>query len=219
MPDCLTGEDLSCIRGERLVFTQLSFRLEAGGALVLRGPNGSGKSSLLRLVAGLARPATGVIAWNGDGIARDRAAHRARIAYAGHADAIKPALTVEENLRFWTGLRSGEPDATDALSQLGLDRHAQIPGRFLSSGERRRLALATLAASRAAVWLLDEPTVGLDAPSLAALEGLLAAHLRGGGMVVLSTHVDLALGDAATLDLGAFTVARPVSARPLRDAP
>jgi heme exporter protein A len=209
MPDCLSGEDLSCIRGERLVFAKLAFRLDAGGALVLRGPNGSGKSSLLRLIAGLARPTTGAIAWNGATIARDRAAHRARVAYAGHADAIKPALTVEENFRFWTGLRGASSDAAAVLARLGLDRHAAIHGRFLSSGEKRRLALATLAASGAPVWLLDEPTVGLDAASLSALEALLAEHCRSGGMVVLSTHVDLALDAAATLDLGAFAVARP----------
>jgi len=208
MPDCLSGQDLSCIRGERLVFARLAFRLDAGGALVLRGPNGSGKSSLLRLIAGLGRPATGAIAWNGEDIARDRAAHRVRTAYAGHADAIKPALTVEENFRFWAGLRGGDPDPIESLARLGLDRHARIPGRFLSSGEKRRLALATLAASGANVWLLDEPTVGLDADSLKAFEALLAEHRRLGGMVVLSTHVDFALGDAATLDLGRFAVAR-----------
>ena len=168
MPDCLSGEDLSCIRGERLVFTRLSFRIESGGALLLRGPNGSGKSSLLRLIAGLGPPATGVIAWNGEHVARDRGAHRARIAYAGHADAIKPALTAAENLRFWTGLRGDSPDAAAALARLGL-----------------------------------------DATSLSALEGLLARHRQDGGMVVLSTHVDLALGGAETLDLGAFAVARP----------
>jgi heme exporter protein A len=209
MPDCLTGEDLSCIRGERLVFTKLSFRLDAGGALVLRGPNGSGKSSLLRLMAGLGRPVSGIIAWNGESILTDRGAHRARLAYAGHADAVKPALTVAENLRFWTGLRDSETDVMAALARLGLERHAEVPGRFLSSGERRRLALATLAASPASLWLLDEPTVGLDTASLSALERLIADHRRGGGMVVLSTHVDLALGDPATLDLGTFTVARP----------
>lgn len=209
MPDSLSGEDLACIRGERLVFAKLAFRIETGGALVLRGPNGSGKSSLLRLIAGLGRPTTGAIAWNGEDIAQDRAAHRGRIAYAGHAEAIKPALTVEENFRFWAGLRGATADAKPALARLGLDRHAGIPGRFLSSGEKRRLALATMAASGAAVWLLDEPTVGLDAASLSALEDLLAEHRRNGGMVVLSTHVDLALGDAAMLDLGAFAVARP----------
>ncbi len=207
MPDCLTGQDLSCIRGERLVFTGLSFRLEAGGALVLRGPNGSGKSSLLRLIAGLARPTTGVIAWNGADVAEDRTAHRARLAYVGHADAVKLALTAAENLTFWTGLRGGG-NVSDALARLGLTPHAQVAARFLSSGERRRLALALLAAGDAELWLLDEPTVGLDTASLAALEALIAEHRRKGGMVALSTHTALALGEADTIDLGAFTVAR-----------
>lgn len=209
MPDCLTGQDLSCIRGERLVFTGLSFRLETGGALVLRGPNGSGKSSLLRLLAGLARPTTGVIAWNGEDVAADRAAHRARLAYVGHADAVKSALTAAENLAFWSGLR-GEGDVAAALARLGLARHAQVAARFLSSGERRRLALALLAAGPADLWLLDEPTVGLDTASLAALEALIAEHRQRGGMVALSTHTEIALGAADTIDLGAFAVARPM---------
>jgi heme exporter protein A len=209
MPDCLTGQDLSCIRGERLVFARLSFRLEAGGALVLRGPNGSGKSSLLRLIAGLARPATGVIAWNGADVTADRAAHRARIAYVGHADAVKPALTTAENLAFWTGLR-GDGDVAAGLARLGLARHALVAARFLSSGERRRLALAQLAASKAELWLLDEPTVGLDTASLSAFETLIAEHRRNGGMVALSTHTEIALGEADTVDLGAFAVTRPM---------
>jgi len=209
MPDCLTGQDLSCIRGERLVFAGLSFRLEAGGALVLRGPNGSGKSSLLRLVAGLARPAAGTVAWNGQDVAGDRAAHCARLAYVGHADAVKPALTVAENLAFWVGLRGGGGDPHGALAQLGLDRQAQVAGRFLSSGERRRLALAHLAACRARLWLLDEPAVGLDRTAQATLEEMIAAHRHGGGMVALSTHTEIALSAADSLDLAAFAVARP----------
>lgn len=204
MPDCLTGDNLCCIRGDRLVFSELAFRLEGGGALVLRGPNGSGKSSLLRLMAGLSRPAEGEIAWNNEPIGRDRAAHQSRMAYVGHADAVKPALTVSENLRFWADMRGAAANVPAALSRFGLDGHAQIAGRFLSSGERRRLALATLAASETALWLLDEPTVGLDTASQAALEELIADHRKKGGMVVLSTHVDLRLGDAATLDVDGF---------------
>jgi heme exporter protein A len=208
MPDCLSGEDLSCIRGERLVFTKLSFRLGEGGALVLRGPNGSGKSSLLRLMGGLGRPTVGAILWNGASIQQDKTAHRARTAYVGHADAIKPALTVAENLKFWTGMHGIDGNVSAALARLGLERHAHVSGRYLSSGERRRLALATLAAVPADLWLLDEPTVGLDATSQTALEGLLEDHRSRGGMVVLSTHVDLRLDDARTLDLGAYAVGR-----------
>lgn len=208
MSDCLTGEDLSCIRGERLVFTKLAFRLDGGGALVLRGPNGSGKSSLLRLIAGLSRPTAGTIQWNGASIRQDRPAHRARIAYVGHADAVKPALTVAENLRFWAGMHGAGGDIPAALARLGLERHAGISARYLSSGERRRLALAVLAAVPATLWLLDEPTVGLDTDAVAALETLVAEHRRRGGMVVLSTHVDMNLAQAATLDLATFAVAR-----------
>jgi heme exporter protein A len=207
MSHSFTGQDLSCIRGERLVFAGLSFRLESGGLLLLRGPNGSGKSSLLRLVAGLAQPSGGVIAWNGETIAADRAAHRARIAYVGHADAVKPALTAAENLAFWTGLRGGG-DVAAGLRRLGLDGLAEVPARYLSSGEKRRVALALLAASPAELWLLDEPAVGLDAASVALLEALIAEHRNGGGMVVLSTHTEMALCGAATLDLAAFAVAR-----------
>ncbi len=207
MSHSFTGQDLSCIRGERLVFAGLSFRLESGGLLLLRGPNGSGKSSLLRLAAGLAQPSGGVIAWNGETIAADRALHRARIAYVGHADAVKPALTAAENLAFWTGLRGGG-DVVAGLRRLGLKGLAEVPARYLSSGEKRRVALALLAASPAELWLLDEPAVGLDAASVALLEALIAEHRNGGGMVVLSTHTELALGGAATLDLAAFAVAR-----------
>ena len=204
MPDSLTGDSLCCIRGDRLVFAGLGFRLDAGDALVLRGPNGSGKSSLLRLIAGLSRPSEGTIAWNGEPVWRDRVAHQSRLAYVGHADAVKPALSVAENLAFWAGMRGTSANVTAALECFGLERHAAIAGRFLSSGERRRLALATVASSDATLWVLDEPTVGLDTASQAALEQLLADHRRGGGMVVLSTHIDLALPGAGTLDIDAF---------------
>lgn len=208
MSDCLSGEDLSCIRGERLVFTKLAFRLEDGGALVLRGPNGSGKSSLLRLMAGLSRPTGGIIEWNGASILQDRAAHRARTAYVGHADAVKPALTVAENFDFWAGMHGVDRDIPAALARLGLAKHAGVPARYLSSGERRRLALAVLATVRARLWLLDEPTVGLDTNAVSAIEQLLAEHRQRGGMVVLSTHLDLNLAGAATMDLGAYAIAR-----------
>jgi heme exporter protein A len=122
---------------------------------------------------------------------------------------VKPALTVSENLTFWAGLRGDGGDVAHALARLGLDRHAQVAGRFLSSGEQRRLALAQLAACRAKLWLLDEPAVGLDHAAQDILEGMIAAHRRAGGMVALSTHTEVALDAADCLDLAAFTVARP----------
>ncbi len=195
----LEGEGLAAIRGERLIFRDLSFTLAAGGALLLTGPNGSGKSTLLRLVAGLLRPAAGRLAWAAEDTLADLPTHAARLAYVGHLDAVKPALTVEENLALG---RSATPAArAAALASLGLGPLAALPARLLSAGQKRRLALARLALSRAPLWLLDEPTLGLDAASVGRLGALLAAHRGRGGMVIAATHLALPLADAATLAL------------------
>ncbi len=186
------GRALACHRGGRLVFEKLDFALDPGEALVLRGRNGSGKSTLLRLLALLAPPRGGELAW--DGAALDRDAHRSRLRFLGHADALKPALSALENLLF--AARLLDPASTQqrclaALDRLGLGALAEQPARFLSAGQKRRLALARLLASDGALWLLDEPGTGLDADSLQALRDLIAEFRRGGGMVVLSTHGDL----------------------------
>jgi heme exporter protein A len=208
MTDSFSGDSLTCIRGERLVFDNLSFAVAAGGILVLRGPNGSGKSSLLRLLAGLARPAAGALMWNGAPVWDDPAAHRGRLRYLGHRNALKSALTARENLSFAAVLFGG--GAVDAaLDRLGLTALAHVPARFMSSGEQRRLALARLIAAPAPLWLLDEPTVGLDDASLRVLVDMIADHRRGGGMAMLATHGPLDLGEAATLDMADFAVARP----------
>jgi len=205
-----SGHDLSCIRGERLVFQGLNFAIEAGDALVLVGPNGSGKSSLLRVMAGLLKPATGQLAWNGEPVNDDPEEHRGRLHYVGHHDAIKPVLTVSENIAFWAGLHAGENDAEvaveKALDILSIPHLAEIPGRFLSAGQKRRANLARIFAAPAPVWLLDEPTTALDKASIAKLEEALAEHRAGGGMVILSTHMDVALENPKTLDLAEFTV-------------
>ncbi|MGL4965017.1 MAG: heme ABC exporter ATP-binding protein CcmA [Inquilinus sp.] len=191
----LTADGLACLRGGRLVFAGLSFRLDPGEALVLTGPNGSGKSSLLRLVAGLVPAFAGRLDWTGA---------PGSIAYLGHQDAVKPALTVREALRIWAALSgaAAEEGAIDAaLAAVGLEGLDDLPGRYLSAGQRRRLALARLELGRAALWLLDEPTLGLDAASVARLEGRIARHRAVGGLVLLATHVPLALGDARGLAL------------------
>lgn len=208
MPDQFSAEDLLCIRGERIVFTDLGFTLDGGGAMVLRGPNGSGKSSLLRLMAGLGRPVEGVLRWNGDDIRDDFTAHRARSVYVGHADGVKSALTVRENLAFWAGLGDGGDRVQGAIDRMGLSALADIAGRFLSAGEKRRLALARLLVRDASLWLLDEPTVGLDSAAQAVFENLLADHCTGGGMVAVSTHTPIRLEPVQEMKLADFAVAR-----------
>jgi heme exporter protein A len=199
----LTASDLSCLRGGRLVFRGLDFDLGAGQALTLRGPNGSGKSSLLRLLAGLLRPAGGRILWDGGDIEDDRDAHRARVAYLGASDALKPNLTLAENAIFLAALRGNSPAAaTAALDAVGLAALAAAPARRLSQGQRRRAAIARLVAARARLWLLDEPTLALDDEAVARLGGILGDHLAAGGLAVIATHVPLPVSSAGTLEFG-----------------
>lgn len=207
-----SGSGLACVRGGRVVFAGLAFTVAPGGALVLLGPNGSGKSSLLRVMAGLLRPEAGLLAWDGRPVSGDPEAHAARTHYLGHHDAVKPVLTVAENLRFWARLH--EPHAgragaavEGALARFGLSHLAGMPGKMLSAGQKRRTNLARLLAAPSPLWLLDEPTTALDRASIKALEAVLAEHRARGGMVVLSTHSDIDLPGAAEMHLDAFTPA------------
>jgi len=208
----LVAEDLACRRGARLVFAGVSFRLGAGGALVLTGANGSGKSSLLRLVAGLLAPAAGRLIWGGAQVGRDLAGHHARLHYVGHQDAVKPVMTPRETLVFWAALGGPQlPGAAsaveNALAAFALDAVADWPCRWLSAGQRRRLALARLLVRPAPLWLLDEPASALDADSQARLEEVIAAHRAAGGRVLLATHAAIALDNAAGLTLDTFAPA------------
>jgi heme exporter protein A len=195
----LEAQDLACLRGERVVFAGLSFAMGAGEALLLTGANGAGKSSLLRLLAGLLRPAEGRLLWEGQDALADRAGHAARLRYVGHGDALKPALTAAENLAFYARLWGGA--VAPALEALGLGPLADLPARVLSAGQKRRLGLARLALGPAALWLLDEPTTGLDVASVDRLGALLARHRDAGGMVVAATHLPLPLPEARELRL------------------
>ena len=195
----LRAERLVVFRSERLVLNGLSFEAPACGALLLLGPNGAGKSTLLRVLAGLKQLDAGRVLWDDEDVAREPASHGANVAYLGHQDAIKPGLTVAENLSLAAAI-SGRP-VLSALEALDLATLAALPAKLLSAGQRRRLALARLPLSRAALWLLDEPSLGLDTASVERLGGLIAAHRAAGGVVVVATHVALPLPDAARLQL------------------
>ena len=194
------------------MFRGLDCCLPAGGALILNGPNGSGKSSLLRILATLLTPAAGRLCWGDAAVADDPAGYRALIHYVGHLDGVKPALNPREMLLFWAALRGAARPAIDAaLAAFALDPVADWPCRWLSAGQRRRLALARLIAAPAPVWLLDEPTAGLDSDGEARLVAAITAHRAAGGRVVLATHQPIAIADAATLAVDAFAV-RPGAA-------
>ena len=189
------GRRLACLRAEKLVFAELDLAFANGEALVLGGANGSGKSSLLRLLAGLLAPSAGEAEWQGEAACR----------YLGHGDAVNPALSGREALDFWRRLWGGDAAAVaPALAAFDLMPVADVPARMMSAGQRRRLALARLALVSAPVWLLDEPTIGLDSAARAALEQALAGHLAAGGAAVLATHVPIAVPSASHLSLDAF---------------
>jgi heme exporter protein A len=209
----LIAEDLTCRRGVRLVFAGVSFRLPAGGALMLTGANGSGKTSLLRLIATLIAPAAGRLAWGTMPIEADTAAHRARLHYVGHQDGVKPGLTPRETLAFWAALRGlalrpSAPLLAAALTAFALEGVADWPCRWLSAGQRRRLALARLVAAPASLWLLDEPTSALDCDNQMRLERAIAAHRASGGRVVVASHTPIDIDAAAVLVLDAFAATR-----------
>jgi heme exporter protein A len=194
----LFASELTCFRGFRSVFEKLNFELFGGEALAVTGPNGAGKSSLLRLIAGLLGPSAGRVTLEGGEPERttDEQTH-----YLGHFDALKPALTVAENLSFWSRyLGTGEPSAS-ALAIVGLDSLAHLPAAYLSAGQRRRLSLARLVAVPRPLWLLDEPTSALDLAAQATLAGMMRTHLSGGGLIVAATHGPLGI-EAKELRLG-----------------
>ncbi len=202
----LEARNLACERGGRLVFENLSFQVEPGGALLLRGPNGSGKSSLLRLIAGLLQRQAGSLTWQGREVAEEPDVFTNALHYMGHLDGVKAAFTVAENLAFWCRL-SGEAEGVEAgLACFDLAALAEVPAQYLSAGQRRRLGLARLAAIPRTLWLLDEPSVSLDSASVAELAALIAAHRDGGGLVIAATHVDLGLAAADSLDMGRILV-------------
>jgi heme exporter protein A len=196
----LEGSGLACIRGGREVFAGLDFAVEGGEALLVTGRNGVGKSTLLRVIAALVRLTGGQLALEG-GEAESTISEQAH--YLGHLDALKPSLTVGENLRFWARYLGGTGAAEDlALTIVGLGSLADLPAAYLSAGQRRRLSLARLVAAKRPIWLLDEPTSALDREAQDMLAGLMREHLSGGGIIAAATHGPIGLERTRELRLG-----------------
>lgn len=196
----LTAKDLAGERGGEEIFADVDFDLASGQALIISGPNGVGKSTLLRVVAGFLPVTFGTLAYEGDDEFPDLIS---ALHYLGHQNAMKPALTVEENLGFWQDY-SGKPhlDLTEALEMVGLEDVAHLPFGYLSTGQRRRIAIAKLLVSYRPLWLLDEPTAGLDKASEQQFAALMHTHLEVGGMILAATHLPLGLGPTQELKMG-----------------
>jgi heme exporter protein A len=194
----LSAHALNCERGGRSIFEGLGFSVAAGEALIVTGRNGAGKSSLLRMIAGLLRIAGGTLSLQGGDPERSigEQAH-----YLGHSDALKPSLTVEENLAFWTAWLGGTGAPREALAAVGLDSLTGLPASYLSAGQKRRLSIARVIAAKRPLWLLDEPTSALDTASQGMLLDLMRGHLAGGGIIVAATHLPLGLDGARELTL------------------
>lgn len=192
--------DLECTRGERQLYSGLGFTLDQGTLLHVQGPNGSGKTTLLRTICGLFQPEEGEIRWNGENIRSLREDFCREVVYLGHLNGIKPDLTGIENLRVAATLdgdRVHDEQLWTALQQLGLAGFEDLPSRMLSQGQKKRVALARLLLSNARLWVLDEPFVALDHSAVDLLQSLIAQHVAQQGLVIMTTHQEVALTSGA----------------------
>lgn len=204
----LEVKELACIRGDQLLFDHLSFKLAAGGLLYILGTNGAGKSSLLRLICGLLPAEAGDIYWRNENIRQAREIYQSELLYIGHLNGLKDDLTALENLHMSARLAGGDVNALQsqkALEDVGLAQCLHLPVRVLSQGQKRRVSLARIWLTKAKLWVLDEPFAALDASTIVLLADKLGQHLLAGGMVILTTHQEVAIrsADEQTLRLGA----------------
>jgi len=200
----LSAIDLSCVRGERPLFAGVDLAVGAGEWLHVRGANGSGKTSLLRLLAGLSQPARGEVRWGGKPVAEDAQAFRADLLFLGHHAAVKEDLTSLENLQLASQLDGGglpRPEAAAALRRFGLKGREDLPVRFLSAGQKRRVLLARLLTRKAKLWVLDEPFTALDTRAVQMLGTLIGEHVADGGMAVVTSHQAVPIDGGKALDL------------------
>ncbi|MFI8416774.1 cytochrome c biogenesis heme-transporting ATPase CcmA [Serratia sp. NPDC078593] len=190
----LEAKNLSCVRDERTLFSALSFSVEPGEIVQVEGPNGAGKTSLLRIVTGLARPACGEVLWRGQNTLRCREQYHGDLLYLGHQPGINALLTPFENLQFYQATRgaTGRQSIWQALEKVDLVGYEEIPVAQLSAGQQRRVALARLWLSQSPLWILDEPLTAIDKQGVGELISLFEQHAQQGGMIVLTTHQDLA---------------------------
>ncbi|AFX98754.1 heme ABC exporter, ATP-binding protein CcmA [Candidatus Endolissoclinum faulkneri L2] len=202
-PKSLTAREISISRNGRPIFAKLSMVIFPGQSLRLIGPNGCGKSTILRVLAGLLSPSKGHVYWEDTPINKDLSSHGSRIAYLGHKNAIKLSLTARENAKnlLTASGRYSKASLDRAFKMLELEHLASLPAGLLSAGQRRRVSIARVIASCCPLWLLDEPTVGLDYSATKTLENAISLHLASGGMVIFATHININLGrDDKTLD-------------------
>jgi heme exporter protein A len=203
----LAASGLECVRGDRTLFSGVSFAVRPRAGLLVQGANGAGKTSLLRIVVGLAPPAQGHVTWDGRPIGTLGETYRRELVYCGHQNALKDDLSAVENVRAAAALAGRaitDEAARAALARVGVDAAADLPVRSLSQGQKRRTALARLALDGARLWVLDEPLAALDASGVEWLAAAIDAHLAAGGMALVTSHQSLATrGALATLKLGA----------------
>jgi heme exporter protein A len=195
-PSILEVDKVGCVRGDRRLFSDMSFKLNPGSCVQLTGPNGSGKTSLLRIICGLMEPEEGEIRWQGANIRILGEEYFTAFTYVGHRNGVKEELTSIENLRISSGLSGSEvspAEARDALGRIGLGGRENLAAHLLSEGQRRRLALARLVICKTALWVLDEVLTSLDKAAVGLISSLIEEHLNNGGMAIVATHQEMAI--------------------------